>query len=105
MKGRPLTQEHPIFSEISADTDPHNATYWNAPHIHLYSVKDQGWKYIHGRRAPGQDMLFELSPESVYEGDNVIELENEKAEALWAVLQDRFSIPTEFLFMPVVRRP
>lgn len=102
MQGGAAPDSREIFSEMDGETDPNSDGYWIAPHTNLYSVKQNGWKLIHAQEAPQEDQLFEVRPNSIYEGDNLAGDETQKRNALFSILQDEFGVPTNFLFLPLV---
>ena len=101
-QGAVMTESRPIYSEIEKITDPEHIVYWIAPHTEMYSVKQDGWKYIHTLGLGERDELFQVEPLSIYERENQIDNEPALAEALYQELVGRFSLPTEFLYLPVV---
>lgn len=104
IQGSELAESRPIFSEMAGETDTDGVIYWLAPHTNLHSVKKDGWKIIHAERAAQADELYLVQPSSLYEEESLIVQEPEKADQLFQELRDRFGIPTEFLYLPVLER-
>jgi arylsulfatase A-like enzyme len=104
IQGSELAESRPIFSEMAGETDTDGVIYWLAPHTNLYSVKKDGWKIIHAERVAQADELYLVQPASLYEEESLTVQEAEKADQLFQELQDRFGIPTEFLYLPVLER-
>ncbi len=102
MQGESAPDSRPIFSEMAGETDPNSDAYWIAPRTNLYSVKQDGWKLIHAQQVPQSDELYLVQPSSLYEVENQAAQEPEKASQLFQQLQDKFGVPTEFLFLPIV---
>jgi hypothetical protein len=88
---------------MAGETDPESDAYWIAPRTNLYAIKENGRKLIHAQQIPLADQLYQVEAQSVYERQNIIEANPAEAAALWNKLQNRFAIPTEFLFLPVVQ--
>lgn len=102
MQGGPAPVSRPIFSEMAGETDPNSDAYWIAPRTNLYSVKQDGWKYIHAQQSPEAEQLYMVRQSSIYEEENIAAQESEKVNQLFQQLQDKFAVPTEFLFLPIV---
>lgn len=102
---QPSLPERPIYAQMAGVIGPDGAPHWIAPPANMYAIKEGGDKLIHTERMSENDRLYNVENASIYEQENIIDLEPEKAEALWQKLQGEFDIPTEFLFMPVVERP
>jgi arylsulfatase A-like enzyme len=99
-------QERPIYALMAGETDPDGDGYWIAPRMNLFSIKDDGYKLIHQQQSkPESNELYWVEPQSIFEGEDVATNQPDKAAAMWNDLQKQFSIPTEFLFLPVVERP
>ncbi len=92
-----------ITSEMAGETDPESDAYWIAPRTDLYSVKKDGWKLIHAQQAAQQDELYNLNASSVYERENEVAKEPEKAAELFQELQEWFGVPDRFLFLPSIQ--
>lgn len=105
MNGQQTAGQRPIYAEMAGEADPNSDAYWIAPRSNLYAIKEDGLKLIHAQQAPENDQLYEIQHGSIYEQQNLIGADPDKAEALWSNLQERFAIPTEFLFLPVLERP
>ena len=60
---------------------------------------------IHTQHAPDDNEMYTVEVESIYERENIADAEPDRAAALWRDLQEQFTIPTEFLFLPLVDRP
>ena len=97
--------DRPIYAEMAGESDPKGDAYWIAPRMNLYAIKEDGHKLIHAQQASSVDQLYVIEESSVYERQNVIDADSVTAEALWDKLQKQFTIPVEFLFLPVVERP
>lgn len=95
--------QRPIYALMAGENDPDSDAYWIAPRVNLYSVKEEGFKMIHTQQS-SEDELFALEVESLYERENVADAEAERAAAMWDDLREKFSLPTEFLFLPIVDR-
>lgn len=95
----------PIVAEMAGEPDPRGDAFWIAPRTDLYSIRQDGWKYTHALQNGPEDTLVEVGRASVYEGPNLIAQQPERAGAMWAELRQIFGIPTEFLFLPAVKRP
>jgi arylsulfatase A-like enzyme len=96
--------ERPIYALMAGENDPHGDAYWIAPRVNLYSVKEDGYKLIHTQQSSEHE-VFAVEAESLYERENVANVEAERAAAMWGDLREKFSLPTEFLFLPIVDRP
>jgi hypothetical protein len=96
--------ERPIYALMAGENNPDSDAYWIAPRVNLYSVKEDGYKLIHTQQS-SEDELFAVEAESLYERENVADAEAERASAMWDDLREKFSLPTEFLFLPIVERP
>lgn len=103
MMGEQPLATRPIYAEMAGETDPESDAYWIAPRTNLYAIKENGRKLIHAQQIPLADQLYQVEAQSVYERQNIIEANPDEAAALWKKLQNRFAIPTEFLFLPVVQ--
>ncbi len=93
-----------VYSELDSPPGPAHPAAWIAPTTPLFAVKQDGWKYVHNLGAAQNDALYELRLESVYEGDNLIDDEPEKAEMLYQDVIDRFNLPTYFWHLPFVNK-
>lgn len=105
MQGGQAPLSRPIFSEMAGERDPNSIPYWIAPHTNLYSIKQDGWKLIHAEQAQEAGELYEVQSSSVYEIDNLAGQELEKANLLFDQIQERFDVPTRFLFLPLAETP
>ncbi len=105
MKGEGSLDSRPIYAEMAGETDPDGDAFWIAPRTNLYAVKQDGYKLIHARQASQLDQLYEVEHSSIYEGENLIDADPDRAQSMWLELQDQFTIPTEFLYLPVLQRP
>lgn len=105
MNGQPSAEQRPIYAEMAGEADPNSDAYWIAPRTNQYAIKIDGYKLIHAQQSPEHNQLYEVQRESIYERQNLIGADPEKTDALWRNLQERFGIPTEFLFLPVLERP
>lgn len=97
--------ERPIYSVMAGENDPDGNAYWIAPRMNLYAIKEDGYKLIHTQHAPDDNEMYTVEVESIYERENIADAEPDRAAALWRDLQEQFTIPTEFLFLPLVDRP
>jgi arylsulfatase A-like enzyme len=97
--------ERPIYAEMDGESLPSSLGYWIAPRNDLRSVKEDGWKYVFEVNNPEGHALFEVQPDSVYEGVNLIAEYPQKAETYQEMLYDWFRLPTYFNFVPSARYP
>ena len=102
MQGGAAPDSRPIYSEMPGETDPTSDPYWIAPHANLFSVKQDGWKLIHTQQAHEKDELYVVQESSIYEQDNLVSQEPEKASALFQLLEGDLEVPVEFLFLPLL---
>lgn len=104
LMGRPgLPADRPIYAEIDAETSPSSPGYWIAPRFDLRSVKTDGWKYVMEVGNPAGDALYQVRPDSLYEGANVVADYPQMAARLHDDIFDWFRMPTDFNFLPSVR--
>ncbi len=94
----------PIYSETDGTTDVNAPDYWIAPRHDLRAVRYDNWKYIHQVVFQGEDELYEMQTGSQYEVNNVIDDEPDTAVTLQQMLIDYFDLPTNYLFLPAIRR-
>jgi arylsulfatase A-like enzyme len=98
--------ERPIYAMLAGETDPEGDAYWIAPRVNLYSIKQDGYKLIHQQQSdPASNELYMVEEQSIFEEENVAAGDPERAAVMWDELQQYFSIPTKFLFLPLVERP
>jgi arylsulfatase A-like enzyme len=98
--------ERPIYALIAGETDPEGDAYWIAPRMNLFSIKDDGYKLIHQQQSDLEsNELYVVEQQSIFEGENVASDQPDRAAAMWDDLQEQFSIPNKFLFLPLVGRP
>jgi arylsulfatase A-like enzyme len=105
MKGERPLDGRPIYAEMAGETDPAGDAYWIVPRSNLYAIKEDGHKLIHVQQAPHLDRLYKVEGSSIYEGENLIDADPDRARSMWLNLQDQFTVPTEFLYLPVLQRP
>ncbi|MCL4262553.1 MAG: sulfatase [Anaerolineae bacterium] len=93
-----------IYSETDGTTDVSAPDYWIAPRHDLRAVRYDNWKYIHQVVFQGEDELYEMQTGSQYEVNNVIDDEPDTAVTFQQMLIDYFDLPTNYLFLPAIRR-
>lgn len=92
----------PIFAEMEAETAPSSPGHWIAPNYDLRSVKQDGWKYIAQVNNPAGNALYEVQDDSLYEQENKLGSEPDRAQQLHETLAGWFWLPTDFWYMPSV---
>ena len=95
--GAPDDIKRSVFSEVDAITDKKDVLYWTAPRISSRSIENNGWKLVHFLNRPDLDELYLVQPSSLYERENQIELEPDRAQILLQYLSGWFGIT----FLPV----
>ena len=96
------TQTYPIFSEQGQDKliDPD----WYVPEHDLLSIRRGNWKYTHHINHPEANELYQLQTASPYETVNLRYNKPEIADNLFRELVDRFHIPTQFIYLPLLSK-
>lgn len=101
-EGGSLPENRPIFAEMDKITDPNHPAAWIAPKVDLYSIKQDGWKLIHGDGSRADDALFEIQLNSLYETENVIAEQPAQSNLLFDLLINQLGLPTEFTYLPII---
>ncbi|MCP4535524.1 MAG: sulfatase [Chloroflexi bacterium] len=81
-----------IFNEIDALTNPDHPLYWTAPRVDLYSIQRADWKLIHHVGDEQSNELYLLQESSLYEVDNLLSSEPDRAQELRQDLLDQFGL-------------
>jgi hypothetical protein len=73
-----------------------------APTYHLRSIKEGNRKYILAFGVPEENVLYQVEPNSLYEGENIIADYPAQAEDFYYRLYSWFQLPTQFRLIPVM---
>ncbi len=82
----------PAFSEINGIVDTGHWAYWQAPRENLYSVYQDGWRYIYHADQLASDELYQLNSSSLYQTENLLAAEPGRAEAMKALILEYFAL-------------
>jgi len=96
------TPSRTVYAELDPVTDRNDPVYPLTAHYPWYSLRRDGWKYIHHSQTTRPDELYYLAPNSLYETDNLLESEPQRAAAMFADLLETFALPSEFYYLPLV---
>jgi arylsulfatase len=102
LRGEAVPAKRTIYAEQDGVTDPTSNHYWISPRHDLRSMKWDNWKYILQVDNQADDALYQLQPGSLYEPENLIASEPERAAAYYSNIYDWFNLPTSFNFLPNV---
>jgi arylsulfatase A-like enzyme len=89
-QGLPGAADRPLFSELDGVTDPRHVLYWIAPRVSQWSIEQDDWKMIHYADQADQDELYELNSGSIYETENLIQNQPDRAQKLFELLSAWF---------------
>lgn len=94
--------ERPIYAEMNGEVNPTSISYGVAPTYHLRSIKEGNRKYILAFGVPEENVLYQVEPNSLYEGENIIADYPAQAEDFYYRLYSWFQLPTQFRLIPVM---
>jgi arylsulfatase A-like enzyme len=91
-----------VFAEMESEPDLTSFGHWIAPPTDLRAVRQGNWKYIHhvGYQVGGE--LYKLQPDSLYEQEDLLEVQPEMTESLLDELREQFILEEFFSFMTLV---
>ena len=100
IEGQPPTTPRSIYAQVNAIDDPDNLLYWFFPRHHLRSIRQDEWKLIHSVGLVDGNELYRLQLNSLYEVENLVEQEPQRAAQMQSDLYDWFFrhqvfLPTE----------
>ena len=90
--GQTTEPGRPAFSEINAVTDTNYWAYWQAPRENLYSVYQDGWRYIYHSEHLAKDELYQLASSSPYQTENLLDNEPARSEAMKSLILAYFNL-------------
>jgi arylsulfatase A-like enzyme len=85
-----------VFSEVDASPSA-DSPFWIAPPVALRSIRRDQWKLIHHLDCSDADELYRLRASSLYEADNLVSIEPDRARELRQDLLTWFGIHNVFL--------